>query len=154
MVKPFITNAEGRERERWDDPATRGNVECVRLLSGDVTPTSTFSSGIAEFAPHGGHLAPHRHSHPEIYHIIEGQGIVTVDGAPHTLKTGDTLFIPGDAEHGVVNNGATPFRLFYVFAADRFDEVTYKFPEARLELGGDGSSSDDPADDRASQQNC
>ena len=129
MVRPFVTNADGRKRESWDDPAARGDVAWVTLLSGDVTPTDTFCSGIAECAPTGGNLKPHRHTHPEIYHILEGQGVVTIDGEEHRVKAGDTVFIPGDAEHGVENRGADLLRFFYVFAADRFDDVTYRFPD-------------------------
>lgn len=125
--KPFITSSEGRTREGWDDPAARGSVAWVTLLSGDVTPTDTFCSGVAEFAPRGGDLKPHRHSHAEIYHIIDGQGTVTIDGIPHQVKAGDTVFIPGDAEHGVVNEGDATLRFFYVFAADRFSDVVYRF---------------------------
>lgn len=129
MVRPFVTSAQGREREGWENPEARGDVAWVTLLSGDITPTDTFCSGIAEFAPGGGHLKPHRHTHPEIYHILKGQGAVTIDGVEHRVKPGDTVFIPGDAEHGVVNHGDELFRLFYVFAANRFEDVTYRFPD-------------------------
>lgn len=129
-VRPFVTNAGGRERDGWDDPAARGSVAWVTLLSGDTTPTDTFSAGVAEFAPNGGDLKPHRHTHPEIYHILQGTGVVTIDGTPHRLNAGDTVFIPGNAEHGVVNDGDELLRFFYVFAADRFSDVVYRFPDA------------------------
>lgn len=128
-TKPFVTNAGGRDREGWDEPAARGSVQWVTLLSGDATPTDTFSAGIAEFAPRGGDLKPHRHSHSEIYHILEGQGAVMIEGVEHRVKAGDTVFIPGDAEHGVVNDGETVLRFFYAFAADRFSDVVYRFPD-------------------------
>ncbi len=128
-TRPFVASAAGKEREGWDDPASRGSVQWVTLLSGDVTPTDTFSGGIAEFAPRGGNLVAHRHSHPEIYHILEGEGVVTIEGVAHRVKAGDTVFIPGDAEHGVVNEGDVTLRFFYAFAADQFSDVVYRFGE-------------------------
>ena len=125
-VKPVFATASGRERERWDQPG-RGSVSWFTLLSGDITPTDTFSAGIAEFEPGGGDLTPHRHTHPEIYHILEGSGTVTIDGVATDVRAGTTVFIPGDAEHGVRNGGDTVLRLFYVFAADRFSDVVYRF---------------------------
>lgn len=126
MVEPIVVKSGERKRERWDDPS-KGDVSWFTLLSGDITPTETFSSGIAEFSPRGGRLTPHRHAHPEIYHILEGSGVVTIDGTQHRVEAGDTVFIPGDAEHGVVNEGDAVLRLFYVFATDRFSDVVYRF---------------------------
>lgn len=37
-----------------------------------------------------------------------------------------TVFIPGDAEHAVFNEGAEVLRWFYVFP-ERFERVVYRF---------------------------
>lgn len=128
-IRPvFVTEAD-RSREAWDVEG-RGSVSWFTMLSGDITPTDTFSCGIAEFAPGGGDLAPHRHTHPEIYHILSGRGRVTIDGVPREVSAGMTVFIPGDAEHGVANDSDEVLRLFYVFATDRFSDVVYRFPNS------------------------
>ena len=54
---------------------------------------------------------------------------MTIEGVAHDVKAGDTVFIPGDAEHGVICNGEVLLRPFYCFAADRFSDVDYRFPE-------------------------
>lgn len=127
--RPLVTNTSEREREGWDEPA-RGKVSWHTLVSGDITPTSAMSCGIAELEPRTGILKPHRHEPPEIYHILEGQGVLTLKGEERGVKAGDTVFIPGDAEHGIRNEGEAVLRLFYVFAMDRFSDVVYRFPEA------------------------
>jgi len=127
--KPLVTNAGEREREGWDNPE-RGKVSWYTLVSGDITPTSALSCGIAEFEPRKGVLKPHRHDPAELYHILEGQGILTLEGKERTVKAGDTVFIPGNAEHGIRNEGDAVLRLFYVFPQDRFSDVVYRFPEA------------------------
>jgi oxalate decarboxylase/phosphoglucose isomerase-like protein (cupin superfamily) len=45
------------------------------------------------------------------------------------VRTGDAVFIPGNAEHVAVNTGAEPLRLLYFFAADSFTDIEYIFPK-------------------------
>jgi mannose-6-phosphate isomerase-like protein (cupin superfamily) len=87
--------------------------------------------GVVEIAPGNPDLSyPHRHAQPEVYYVLSGIGVVTVDGNQHPVRPGTTLFIPGDSEHGVRNTGTEVLRLLYVFAVDSFDEVQYVFPGA------------------------
>ena len=125
---PVVTNAGECQRDGWDEPS-RGKVSWYTLLSGDVTPTNALSCGIAEFEPRIGILKPHRHTPPEIYHILEGQGVLTLEGEERVVKGGDTVFIPGDAEHGIRNESDAVLRFFYVFPTDRFSDVVYRFPD-------------------------
>lgn len=128
-VRPVITRTDGLPRDRFEDPS-RGNVGWFTLISGDLTPTDTFSAGIAEFQPRDGILNLHRHDQAEIYYIIDGAGIMTIDGVEQEVMAGATVFIPGNAEHGIRNTGDAWLRLFYIFATDRFGDVVYRFPEA------------------------
>ncbi len=108
----------------WDDPE-RGRIGFRTLLGGDG-PTGAFTAGVAELEP-GGWLARHRHAPPELYHVLEGEGVVTVDGTEHPVRAGTLVHIPGDAEHGVRNTGTDRLRFFYTLAAPAFDEVEYHF---------------------------
>lgn len=128
-VEAVITSVRDRPKEGWDDPATRGTVTWFTLLSGDVTPTQSMSAGIAEFVPRGGCLKPHRHAQPELYFILEGTGILTVSGRETIVTPGTTVFIPGNAEHGIRNESDDELKLFYVFPTDSFADVVYRFPE-------------------------
>lgn len=85
------------------------------------------SAGIALCLPQTGHLCPHRHKQAEIYYIIEGQGEVTIDGVKSTVSKGSTVFIPGNAEHGIVNTGEEELKWFYVFPTGSFEDVIYRF---------------------------
>ena len=124
-----ITHSSQRSRDRFDDPS-RGNVTWFTLISGDITPSNSLSAGIAEFEPRTGMLMLHRHEPAEIYFIIEGKGILTIDGVETEVAAGTTVFIPGNAEHGVRNESDALLRLFYVFPTDAFADVVYRFPEA------------------------
>lgn len=75
----------------------------------------------------GDALRPHRHAPPEIYFIVAGAGVLRVDGVARRVGPGDAVFIPGDAEHGLTNDGDGVLQVFYVFPVDRFEQVAYGF---------------------------
>lgn len=114
--------------EGWDDPV-RGTVTWRTLLSGDRTPTSQMTLGVAEIGP-GVPLRLHRHAPAEIYYVLSGEGVVVIDGVEHAIRTGTSVFIPGNALHGARSTGREPLRILYVFAADSFSDVEYVFPAA------------------------
>jgi len=107
-----------------------GDVTWKTLLSSPKTPSNTFASGIARCAAKGGHLKCHRHAHPEMYYIVQGRGILSIDGTDHAVSKGSVIFIPGDSEHGIRNEGSEEDLVWlYVFAADKFADVVYRFDE-------------------------
>jgi quercetin dioxygenase-like cupin family protein len=114
------------ERERFGDPAC-GDAAWVTVFSADRGPTDTMSAKLADLAPRGGRLAPHRYAQPEIDDIVEGAGTVTVAEVETAVTAGAAVFIPGDAEHGIHNDGDSALRFFCVFPADRFSDVVYRF---------------------------
>jgi quercetin dioxygenase-like cupin family protein len=84
--------------------------------------------GLAEIAP-GGVLPLHHHAPAEVYYVLEGEGLAEVEGVPHRLRPGVSLFIPGDARHRTTNTAARPLRFLFVFPTDSFEDVTYHFDE-------------------------
>ena len=67
---------------------------------------------------------------PEIYFVLAGTGVMTLDGREIAVKAGSAVFIPGMAEHGVRQTGAERMRFFYGFPVDSFDDVEYLFTAA------------------------
>ncbi len=114
--------------EEWSSP-TRGTVRWWELFGGDVTATDEMVVGVAEVP--AGSVAPprgHRHDATEVYVILSGAGEVVVDGRATAVRTGSAVWIPEDVEHFARNTSDEPLRLLYVFARDRFSDVTYTFP--------------------------
>ncbi|MCZ2811135.1 MULTISPECIES: cupin domain-containing protein [unclassified Modestobacter] len=124
-MEPVIRHSADVDLETWDDPV-RGTVAFRVLFSQDRTPTAALYTGLGELAP-GGWLGLHRHSATEVYHVIEGSGVVALDGVDHPVTAGSAVFIPGDTEHGIRNIGEGPLRLVYAFPTDSFDDVRYRF---------------------------
>ena len=120
-----VIRTEEQDRDGWEDPV-KGRIGWRTLFSGDRTQTEALTAGVAELQP-GGWLGLHRHTPPEIYYVLEGTGIVTLDGVEHKVAAGAAVFIPGDCEHGIRNDATVPLRLLYAFALDSFSQVEYRF---------------------------
>ena len=116
-------------RESFDDPA-RGDATWRTLFSNDRTATSAMIAGMMELDPRGGTLAAHTHPQAELYFVASGTGVMTLGDEDVVLAEGTAVFIPGNVVHAVRNDALDVLRIFYVFATDSFDAVTYTFGKA------------------------
>ena len=110
--------------EGWDTPG-RGSICWQTLFTAGVTQTNSLVCGVATLEP-GDDFALHSHHEPEVYFGVEGETTVMVDGTPCRLAPGAAIFIPSNAVHGIASVSER-VRFFYVFAADRFEDITYTF---------------------------
>lgn len=120
----FLLTTADRPIETWADP-TRGSLRWQSLFSAGATPTDSLTCGVAHVAA-GETFSLHSHPQAEVYFGLSGRGTVMVGGQPFELTVGTALFIPGGVEHGVLQADEA-FSWFYVFAADSFDEISYRF---------------------------
>ncbi|MFN8457273.1 MAG: cupin domain-containing protein [Anaerolineae bacterium] len=112
--------------EGWNDDL-HGCVQWRTLFSAERTPTEALTAGVAVILP-GHELKVHRHTPPELYYLLAGEGIVTIDGQEYPVSANSAVFIPGNAAHGLRNTGQSALSFFYAFAVNSFDEVEYIFP--------------------------
>ena len=124
-IEPLVVDEANAPLDGWDDPV-RGRMRWRTLFSKGGTPTDGITCGIAELGP-GDWLGLHRHAPLEIYYVLAGAGIVTLNGAEVAVKPGSAVFIPGMAEHGVRQTGAEFLRFFYGFPVNSLDKVEYLF---------------------------
>jgi quercetin dioxygenase-like cupin family protein len=127
-TKPVVVREDDREWEAWstDQVAERGGVTWKTLVSADLTQSRALTLGVARVPP-GESLRAHRHEQAEVYLILQGSGVVSVDGSRRTVGPGTAVFLPGDAIHSIECRGDTELRFAYVFAADSFADVAYVF---------------------------
>ncbi|KAH6622245.1 RmlC-like cupin domain-containing protein [Boeremia exigua] len=116
----------------FPDPHTSGSVTWKTLISAPQTASDSLTVGIATCAPGSaagcrGDLKPHRHAQAEVYHVVQGRGVITIDGKGYAVEKGSVVWIPGDAEHGIVNEGEEELVWVYVFAVDGFEDIVYRF---------------------------
>ena len=128
-VIPYVSHISTARKDGWSDPL-RGNLTWHTLISGDLTPTDSLTAGVGIFQE-GDSLNFHSHPAAEIYYVLEGEGIVTLDGKEHAVTAGSVIFIPGNTLHGVRNDNGAPLHLFYAFAKDSFKDVEYEFQTVR-----------------------
>ena len=72
-------------------------------------------------------MGHHRHEPAEIYYVLTGEGVVTIDGEDHAVSAGSAVHIPGNSEHAIRDTGNGPLRLFYAFAVGSLDQIEYHF---------------------------
>jgi len=54
------------------------------------------------------HVAVHTHKVQEqIYHVLEGEGMMEIDGRRRVVRRHDVIYIPPGVEHGISNTGLT-----------------------------------------------
>ena len=52
------------------------------------------------------HVALHKHKVQEqIYHVLDGEGLMEIDGKRHVVRKHDVIFLPPGIEHSIANTG-------------------------------------------------
>ena len=91
----------------WQQPdAGHQNGAYSKML---VTPenaaTQHFDYRISSYQPKA-HVAAHKHKVQEqIYHVLDGEGLMEIDGAQRVVRKHDVIFIPPGVEHALYNTG-------------------------------------------------
>jgi mannose-6-phosphate isomerase-like protein (cupin superfamily) len=54
------------------------------------------------------HVAAHKHKVQEqIYHVLEGEGLMEIAGKRHVVRKHDVIYLPPGVEHAISNSGLT-----------------------------------------------
>jgi quercetin dioxygenase-like cupin family protein len=70
------------------------------------------------------HVAKHRHQVQEqVYHVLEGEGLMEIDGKDHVVRKHDVIFLPPGIEHSIANTGLRDL-VFLVITSPVSDEPT------------------------------
>jgi putative monooxygenase len=74
-------------------------------------------NGITAIAP-GKAIGLHEHNCEESVIVLEGQGMVELDGVDHPVGTFDTTWVPAGVPHRFKNTSdAQPLRIFWTYAS-------------------------------------
>jgi mannose-6-phosphate isomerase-like protein (cupin superfamily) len=54
------------------------------------------------------YVAPHSHREQEqVYHVLEGEGLMEIAGKTHVVRRHDVIFLPPGVEHAISNTGVS-----------------------------------------------
>lgn len=99
-----------------EEVVARGDgIETVKF-SDPPLPGQSFIMGITSFPPGAG-LERHSHNTIEQVTLLEGTGIVEIDGVEHRLSQYDCTKVPANEPHMFVNDGDTTMRIMWVYGS-------------------------------------
>jgi len=87
----------------------RDNIRSFLLVAESTVGAKYITTTLVEMGP-GGIQKPHRHETEQCYMILEGNGIMEVEGEKASVGAGDTIFIPSNSLHGLVNESQTTLK--------------------------------------------
>ena len=68
------------------------------------------------------HVALHTHKVQEqVYHVLDGEGMMEMDGKRQVVRKHDVIYIPPGVEHGISNTGLTD--LTFIVATTPVDDA-------------------------------
>ena len=68
-------------------------------------------------------VALHKHAVQEqIYHVLDGEGLMQIGGKTHVVRKHDVIFLPPGIEHDIANTGLVDL-VFLVITSPVTDEV-------------------------------
>ena len=108
------------------EPFTTADGSTIRsLLDRAVAPVRNQSLAEATLEP-GQETTRHYHRvSEELYYLVQGGGLMEVDGETASVAAGDAILIPPGAWHQLRNTGDGPLRLLCCCAPPYAHEDTY-----------------------------
>ena len=114
------------ENQGWLSSKEQGELRWKLLVDSSIGSSSGMSLGILKIKPNF-ELPLHHHSPNEIYLIKRGTGLLIKSNTSIGVKTGNVVYIPQNAVHGIRNTGSTSLLLYWIFPTDSWEEVKYNF---------------------------
>ena len=100
----------------------RPGVVLTSLVDGDTGATK-ISSGVAEFAV-GAKAPMHYHDAEESVIVVEGEGLMVINGEEHIVTPNDAAFISPGAHHSIANHGNQPYKISWTYASINWSTTT------------------------------
>jgi quercetin dioxygenase-like cupin family protein len=106
----------------WEEPpAHYGGAYSKMLVRPETTGGRHLDYRISCYQPKA-HVAAHAHRIQEqIYHVLEGEGLMELGGERRVVRKHDVIFIPPGIEHAIHNTGLLDL-VFLVITSPPDDE--------------------------------
>ena len=92
----------------WEDlPAHLGGAYSKFLVHPQTTGSQHIDYRISCYQPHA-YVEPHAHKVQEqVYHVLEGEGLMEIGGKRRVVRRHDVIFIAPKVKHAIYNTGIT-----------------------------------------------
>ena len=99
----------------WGEPpAHYGGAFSKMLVRPEPCGSKQLDYRVSVYQPKA-YVAPHKHRIQEqIYHILDGEGLMEIEGERTVVRRDDVIFIPPGVEHAIYNTGMTDLRFIVV----------------------------------------
>jgi mannose-6-phosphate isomerase-like protein (cupin superfamily) len=103
--KPFIRNIA--EVDWLEFPDHFGGALSKPLVHPTTANSLQLDYRISCYAPKA-YVKVHAHKRQEqVYHVLEGEGLMEIAGARRVVRKHDFVFLPPGVEHGIANTGVS-----------------------------------------------
>lgn len=119
--KPFVSHIA---RIAWQEfPGHFGGALSKALVRPETCGARRIDFRISSYQPMA-YVAEHVHQVQEqIYHVLDGEGLLTLDDERVLMRRHDYVFVPPGVRHGFTNNGLEPL-VFLVVTSPVDDHET------------------------------
>ena len=99
----------------WDEPpAHYGGAFSKMLVRPESCGSRSIDYRISVYQPRA-YVALHKHRIQEqVYHVLEGEGLMELNGKKQVVRKDDVIFIPPGIEHAIYNTGMTDIKFVVV----------------------------------------
>ena len=105
-IEPFVRSITDIAWQEY--PGHFGGALSKALVGPQTCGSRRIDHRISCYQPMA-HVAEHVHQVQEqVYHVLEGEGLLTLDDKRVTLRRHDYVFVPPGVRHSFTNNGLVP----------------------------------------------
>ncbi|RLM02561.1 cupin domain [Gibbsiella quercinecans] len=99
----------------WEGlPEHIGGAISKLLVRPEVAGSKHLDYRISVYQPRA-YVVPHKHDQQEqIYHILDGEGLMEIEGERSVVRRDHVIFLPPGVEHAIYNTGQTDLKLIVV----------------------------------------
>jgi len=109
---------------RWEElPGHYGGALSKLLVRPETAGSRMIDYRISTYQPRA-HVESHTHKVQEqIYHILDGEGLMEMGGTHRVVRKHDVIFIPPGVQHAIQNTGLGPLTFIVVTTPVNDDEI-------------------------------
>jgi quercetin dioxygenase-like cupin family protein len=106
----------------WKEyPGHFGGALSKELAGPQTTGSARLDFRISRYAP-AAYVQDHVHKVQEqVYYVLEGEGVLTLDDARHLMRASDYVYVPPGVRHSITNTG-TQGLVFLVITTPASDD--------------------------------